>query len=271
MRPLLSIVTITYNDLAGLEATVESLRPLMGSDLAWEHIVVDSSAEPSALVRREIPGWPLVYIQEPPRGIYPAMNTGFGRAQGEVVQFLNSGDLLMDSEALRALLLRFGRDPGLDMLVAGADLTRKGQFLYSHLPSTRFLQDLLGANRVCHQAVLYRLSSARRVGEYSARWKFAGDYEHHLRSYLAGLKVESAPERIVRYDMDGSSSQYAKVMREFRDVQKSLAVRLGPILSFRMAALFWKESVRIRIVKGLSQSVFAGALGPIWLAWKRRG
>ena len=71
-QELLSIITITYNDCAGLLRTIESLEPLLSSSLAWELIIVDSSPEKSKKVIDKLSSrFPLVYLEQEPLGQHP--------------------------------------------------------------------------------------------------------------------------------------------------------------------------------------------------------
>lgn len=257
----LSIVTITYQDPSGLESTMRSLQGIRA--LEWEQVVVDSSPERNEAVIRKWGHPGLVRLKEEPRGIYPALNAGLSRARGEFVLFLNGGDRLKDPLLLARLLEEMRRD-GEDLCCASADLYRDGAYLYTVTPRERFLDNLIGANRICHQAVLYRRKSLEEVGPFLERWRLVSDYEHHYRCYLAGLKVRCSPVVLAEYDMGGKSQNYRAVLAEFEDVYRQdgfpeeLRVR-------NLRALRW-ERLRLTMVKGLSRFSF---LRPAWIVWKR--
>ena len=91
--PILSIITINYNNLEGLRSTLNSVFKQTYSD--YEYIVIDGgssdgSEEYLASQGNEITYW----ISEKDKGIYHAQNKGLSKAKGDYVLFLNSGDEL---------------------------------------------------------------------------------------------------------------------------------------------------------------------------------
>ena len=108
--PLFSIITVCFNGFAHLSSTVQSLRsqPACGQ---FEWVVVDgASTEGSA-------GWlagqqPDVFVSEPDRGIYDAMNKGIGLARGQWPFFLNAGDKFADADVLCDVKAAIAAQPG---------------------------------------------------------------------------------------------------------------------------------------------------------------
>lgn len=98
-----SVVTINYNNGAGLSATMESV--LAQSCPGLEYIVIDGGSTDGSrdvIARRStrLAFW----VCEPDRGIYHAMNKGIVNATGRYVLFLNSGDYFHSADALERLL-----------------------------------------------------------------------------------------------------------------------------------------------------------------------
>jgi N-acetylglucosaminyldiphosphoundecaprenol N-acetyl-beta-D-mannosaminyltransferase len=271
MNPILSIVTITYHDSAGLRRTLESLKYLSNLEISWEHVVVDSSPKENAPTfgSQEFKG--RVHIVAEPKGIYPALNLGLASAQGKYVLFLNGGDALKDPATLSRMINKLDTQHELDVVIAAAELYRDGQFLYNSMPRPGWKENLIGGNRICQQAVLYRRDSLNSVGKFSEKWKLAADYEHHWRCYLADLKVECITECLVRYDMGGASSQVQRVFAEYRSIQKELSGSLSPSMRLMNLVRWQIERSRIGILHYFKKSAFGAALQPFWLAWNRRG
>src|SRR5262245_38437900 len=90
-RPLFSIVTITYNDLAGFRETAASVAGQTFKNFEW--IVVDGGSTDGTLDFLDVfPRRPDQRISEPDKGIYDAMNKGIERASGVYTIFMNGGD-----------------------------------------------------------------------------------------------------------------------------------------------------------------------------------
>lgn len=267
----LSVITITYNDPRGLAKTVQSLQWLQKTTLHWEHVLIDSSPTLNYEIITPLKNWPLVHKIQEPQGIYPALNQGAMLARGRVMQFLNGGDSLIESDTFVALVQEFKSNSELDLVWAGAALYRQGVYLYGKAPRPSALQNLMGFNHICHQAVLYRRQSFKKIGPFATQWKFAADYEHHYRAYLAGLKIKIVPNLIANFDMEGSSSQYKKVLKEFEGIHRSLSVALSPKVTFYNSLFLFLETLRIKFVKALASSPLSPVLRPIWQRWHRQG
>lgn len=97
--PKLTIVTVNLNNATGLRATIKSVLSQSFTD--YEYIIVDGgSTDSSTDVIKEYANKLACWVSEPDKGIYNAMNKGILKAQGEYLQFLNSGDCLIDENIL---------------------------------------------------------------------------------------------------------------------------------------------------------------------------
>ena len=270
-QKLISIITVSYNDPNGLSQTLESLRPLLESNLPWEHIIVDSSpAQHEAVLNADKSLWPRVYLSEPPSGIYSAMNHGWRNARGLTLLFLNSGDRLISAEALKKTMTEFEQDLNLDIFLGGVELTRNDESLYNQFHHSSFLKNILGANHICHQAAIYRRSSFEKIGDFSKSYKLASDYEHHFRCYLGGLNLKVSPSTLlVKFDVSGQSSHYRQVLNEYREIHRAVAAQLPHHLNILNYILLKIETARLAAVKKASSSRFSETLRPLWLLWKR--
>lgn len=266
--PELSIITITYNDPAGLEATLRSLQPLAGSSLSWEHVIVDSSPEMNehlfseARVRR---------LVSKPAGIYSAMNFGVEAAKGEFLWFLNGGDRLKNAEALLSAVRALREAPSADIAHSTAELYRQGKFLYAQPPRTGIFP-MLGINRICHQALLYRAKLIRDLSGFSEEFQLAADYELHLRAHARGARTVIVPGTLVEYDMGGqSATSTGKALREFGTVHEKLG-RAGQLPYIKLHRLVLSlESARITITRALTGTRVGAWLRNARYALKRLG
>ncbi len=106
MTPILSIITINFNNAAGLQKTMESV--LSQSSNKFEYIVVDGGSTDGSIeiINRFINTGVRQFkcISEQDNGIYHAMNKGIIAAKGEYCQFLNSGDWLAGNDVIEKML-----------------------------------------------------------------------------------------------------------------------------------------------------------------------
>jgi glycosyltransferase involved in cell wall biosynthesis len=92
MAASVTVVSVTRNDLAGIQQTLESVRDQEGT--AIEHIVVDGASTDGTVEWLTSLEWPdgSLFTSGPDRGIYDAMNKGAERATGDLLVFMNGGD-----------------------------------------------------------------------------------------------------------------------------------------------------------------------------------
>lgn len=98
-----SIITITYNNVAGLERTLKSVAEQSCKD--FEYIVIDGGSTDGSVelikqYEKDIAYW----VSEPDKGIYHAMNKGTEKATGEYCLYLNSGDYFHDAAVMEKML-----------------------------------------------------------------------------------------------------------------------------------------------------------------------
>ncbi len=88
-RPLVSIVTPSFNSYPYIQETVESVRIQDYPHI--EHIVIDGgSSDGTVEFLQSQPH--LVWVSEPDRGQSHALNKGFRSAKGEIIGWLNADD-----------------------------------------------------------------------------------------------------------------------------------------------------------------------------------
>lgn len=99
--PLISVVTVTLNDVDGLAYTVDSVAAQTYEK--HEHLVIDglsSDGTAEFCAATEKHSTRFSYTSEKDHGIFDAMNKGARQARGDLLVFLNSSDGLTDSSVL---------------------------------------------------------------------------------------------------------------------------------------------------------------------------
>lgn len=163
-QPLFSIISISYQNLSGLQETVTSVREQTFSD--YEHIVVDGGSldGTSQWLERNFTGR---WVSERDGGRYPAMNKGVAMASGTYVWFLHAGDVLGDARVLERVshALRDGPDWAYGMARV-VDPNKEVVGTLGFVPFKMFNFAILGFP-LPHQATVMKLSMLRRLGGYA--------------------------------------------------------------------------------------------------------
>ncbi|MFC5931868.1 colanic acid biosynthesis glycosyltransferase WcaE [Cryobacterium melibiosiphilum] len=223
--PLLSIVTVTYQDLPGLDRTLRSLKNLAavaGPDL--EVVVIDGGSGPAAheaiaeMLATTVAGRARVrLVSEPDKGIYDAMNKGLRLTTGAHVWFLNGGDecclaswsglkAQFDSSQQRMLLADYLLDTGRGQIHRKA---RGGSYIWHGLPTS-------------HQAIFYPGEQARESG-YDLTYRIVGDYEFTARMIADGIPTQNWYEPVAVFHAGGVSQANTHLLaREAAQVQREI-------------------------------------------------
>lgn len=174
--PKFSVITICYNDKAGLLKTAESVLQQTFAD--YEYIIIDGgSIDGSEELVKQLAPRCAYAVSEKDNGIYDAQNKGWRAAKGEYCLFLNSGDYLANESVLSDV---FSASSGADIIYGdilvdnGKDpLYRLGQ----HDPFT--FEDLIYTT-VFHPAALIRTKLLRDRNGYDESLRIVADYDFFL-------------------------------------------------------------------------------------------
>ncbi|WP_158971855.1 glycosyltransferase [Chachezhania sediminis] len=206
ISPAISVVTINYNDLEGLYATLSSAAAQLWPEGAaapdWELVVVDGgSSDGSAKVVEDFDPWIARWVSAPDGGIYDAMNRGVSMARGRYVNFMNAGDCFFDGSVLARAAAHIaareatGTVPG---LFAGRAYAQNSGKRYQY-------NDVLWKGMVCsHQATFSRRDLHQRF-PFSTTLKIASDYRFYVQCEDAGFPLEFTDIDVARIDTSGVS------------------------------------------------------------------
>lgn len=207
--PLISIITVTYNDADGLRDTMRSVASQSASD--YEHLVIDgASTDNTPEVIAAERGERTRLRSEPDRGIYDAMNKGLADAEGDYVIFLNAGDTFHSTGTLSDIIrvIRDNDMPGVVYgqtdIVDGDDRHLVGE-RHLRAPETLTLDSFKQGMVVCHQAFV---ALRRIVSRYNLTYKYSADYEWCLRILQHSRNNVYIPDVLVDYRRHGASTEH---------------------------------------------------------------
>ena len=234
---LLSVITVAYKNLAGVEKTWQSLAHLAkASGIAFEWIVVDGgSNDGTAEFLENLSGqYNLRFVSEKDNGIYDAMNRGIEMSQGRYALFLNSGDIFHPDIAKVAHQLAAMPSTDRAMVIGDAlldfgDGTKKerrakqGWYIYHSLPAS-------------HQAIFFPVSGLRKY-PYDLQYKVSSDYALAAKMYKNGYAFKRIKGLVSEFSMGGiSTSNNIELCRDAKNVQRKILGVPGFVaeLSFKL-------------------------------------
>jgi glycosyltransferase involved in cell wall biosynthesis len=180
MKPLVSIVTPSFNQVRYLE---QALRSVLGQAYPrLEFIVIDGgSTDGSREVIERYAGQLAHSSSEPDRGQADAINKGLRRAGGEIVAWLNSDDAYLPG-AIHAAVEALETDPSLglvyaDGLMVDSDLTLLDRHTYPQLG----VLELLSFEVLLQPTVFMRRKVVEQVGYLDDSYQLILDHELWIR------------------------------------------------------------------------------------------
>ena len=104
---LVSVVTISKNNIRGLRRTLESVREQDYKEI--QHIVIDGDSNDGTkeLLRNYSHSKTYSYCSKPDNGISSAFNKGIDKSNGHLIFFLNSGDVLLSKTIISEVVTSY--------------------------------------------------------------------------------------------------------------------------------------------------------------------
>ncbi len=98
--PLISVVTVVYNAVNDIEATIQSVVNQTYKNIEYSVIDGDSVDGTKDVIEKYIHNISF-FKSEPDNGIYEAMNKGIVKATGDWVIFMNAGDTFYSNDTIQ--------------------------------------------------------------------------------------------------------------------------------------------------------------------------
>lgn len=210
-KPLVTIITSTYNAAEHLPAAIISIREQTYDNVEW--IVVDGASQDGTQdILRQNEDVIEYWVSEPDKGIYDAWNKGLQLAHGDWILFLGADDQL-HPDAIEWMVKVANESPiPLDLISGKAQL-------YSGAVQRRTIGRPWAWRRfrkymcVAHVGAMHNAAFFKRYGQFDRTFRIAGDYELLLRAG-SNLKAGFVNKVLVRMEIGGISNQNAAVFRE---------------------------------------------------------
>jgi len=171
----LSVITICYNIKEEIERTCQSIVAQTSRDFEW--VVIDGgSTDGTVDILNKYKDHIDVFVSEPDKGIYNAMNKGIRLAHGEWLNFMNGGDEFADKDVVADFLAYDTSD--VDIVYGNCNtISATGKI------SLKKFCDVLNKNffyngiTINHQASFIRHLLFDKYGMYSEEYKLVSDWE----------------------------------------------------------------------------------------------
>lgn len=236
-----SIVTPSYQQPLWLRRAVASVADQAGVEV--EHIVQDACSG-AAVAEVCLPHPQVRLFQEPDHGMYDAINRGWGRANGEIVAWLNC-----DEQYLPGTLARvadaFAAHPDVDIVFGDMLLIRPDGSLIAFRKAMPLRWPYIVAAHLYAPscAMFFRRRFFDAGFRFDTQWRAAGDAELVVRLLRAGYRALHVRAYLACFTQTGVNlGATARATQEHRQLLARAPgwIRLGrPVL----CGLRWLEKV----------------------------
>ena len=164
-------------------------------------------------------------VSEPDKGIYDAMNKGLRLATGEVIGFVNAGDLLMTPDVIAHVLKAFER-AHVDAVYGDIIMVDENDVYKVHrtwLSGTYHRENFRKGWMPPHVGTFIKKSVYDQFGLFNTDLRIGADYEILLRFlYKHSIRTIHLREVLVRFRLGGMSNGNVKqILRANREVRRS--------------------------------------------------
>ncbi len=204
----ISIITVVYNDVNYIKETILSV--LNQSYKNVEYLIIDGGSTDGTL--KEINKYKkkiFKIISEKDNGIYDAMNKGIKLSTGDIIGFLNSGDLYFDSYVLGKVVREF-KKRNVDSVYGDLVYVKEKNVnkIIRYWKAGNYEWGLFKKGwHPPHPAFFVRKDIYKKCGYFDLEFKISADFEIMLR-FLEKCKISTSyiPEVLVKMRYGGVSN-----------------------------------------------------------------
>jgi glycosyltransferase involved in cell wall biosynthesis len=246
--PSISIIVPNYNGGATIDATLRSLIDQHYPRL--EILVVDGASTDNSVdvIRRYEPhiAW---WTSEKDSGQSNAINKGFARATGEIVNWLCSDDLLLPG-ALHTIARTFVENPSADVVVGSSKVTYPDPRLNRTAIASPLSVELLpSANQIPQPACFYRRTLLVRDPPLDETLHYAMDLELWTHFVASGARWHFVPDVLseMRFsEANKTAVGGVRITREIETIYKRYVKERVPLTFWHRLLRYPLERVRHR-------------------------
>lgn len=237
VEPLVSIITVVFEAAHDLPQLIESVVRHKNDQM--EFIVIDGGSTDGTQELLSQYGADIdVWVSEPDRGIYDAMNKGIGLARGTFVFHLNAGDRLLYVPLEE---LANAKAKQIDVLAFRVSVDGK----YEFRPSCGIA--LRVKNTLHHQGTFYRRCS---FPSYDIQYRIFADFDVNQRLVRDGARIMISDKVVAFHTGTGVSNVFTKstVAEFFHIIHKNYGWTHLPLawLAFKWRILCTRLSLLFR-------------------------
>tara|TARA_B110000444_G_C18678915_1_gene518779 strand:- start:35 stop:760 length:726 start_codon:yes stop_codon:yes gene_type:complete len=213
----LSVITIVLNDPEGLKQTLESLNII--SDINLESIVINGGNDKKTIeVIEDYRHLISKIVNEEDYGVYDAMNKGIKLASGDVISFLNAGDVALSNYS-KDILSTISDN---DYIYSGVNLISNNGKILKKIPKklsniTEYLQRM----PFSHPGLAVKSHCFKRIGHFNLKKTLTADHQWIVRLIDSDLKGIRGEFININFYLGGASMSIMSSFEMFQTAKDS--------------------------------------------------
>jgi glycosyltransferase involved in cell wall biosynthesis len=208
--PLITIITVVRNGEQIIEETIASVLQQEYNNI--EYIIIDGGSTDNTIEKiKKHENSINLWISEPDKGIYDAMNKGIALASGEWINFMNAGDQFYDFSTLKKIVSEIIKRKS--DIIYGDFVAVNANFGSQLLIKARSLDTIYRGNLYSHQSCFVK-SEVLRDNLFDTRYKITADYNQMVSLFLQNKTFFYLPIPISIMLADGISYSNVKTYKE---------------------------------------------------------
>ena len=200
-EPLVTIITVVYNSVFLLEETILSVINQTYQNI--EYIIIDGASNDGTIdIIKKYEDKISLWISEPDKGIYDAMNKGIDLANGAWINFMNAGDKFFN-ESIVESIFKTNNYEQYDIIYGNYEYINSiGLSIYK---KARNLGGMWKFMPFCHQTLFMKINVIKEY--YFNINNFAADHELIYKCYNRKLEFLKLDLIIATYLSGGVSER----------------------------------------------------------------
>lgn len=210
----ISIITATYNSGKTLKVCMDSVLQQSYTDI--EYVIIDGNSKDNTLdiiTSKAAKHANIVYVSEPDKGIYDALNKGIAKATGDVIGFVHSDDFLADDQVISKIAEAF-QPEAIDGVYGNLHYVQfdDPKKIVRNWISQPFAPQLLKRGWMpAHPTLFLKREVYQNYGYFNLEYRIAADYDFILRIFRQEQhRFTFLPLTIMKMRVGGASNRSLK-------------------------------------------------------------
>ena len=203
-KPLVTVVTVVFNDEAHIEKTIQSVLRQSYSNI--EYIIIDgASTDATCSIIEKYREKIDFFLSEKDKGVYDGMNKGIQLAKGEWIHFLNSGDVFYDENVISGVFNNY-TDNGESTIYGDTIYYNPNENVKTRVVARRVTNEPGSFMPSCHQSIFTRAVELKNY-PFDLRYRVYADSNFYYELSKRNNKGLYTNSVISIYDSTGLSSR----------------------------------------------------------------